>query len=291
MKEEQSLDIPRWRYRTLPVRWDRLTNRKRIRPQISQIIALLGWISVVLLLITILKTSHDIKIYDPHEVLGISPYASTEKIKKHYKKLTLKFHPDKLRHQSNTSKEKIEEYYVQLTKAYKALTDEEVRKNFLLYGNPDGKQEFSLGIAIPKSFVSSKYSVLVLFGYSLLFGIILPLTVSVWWYGSRRNTKDGIDIQTANQFFKHANEVFSDNHLLNLLLESKEIQQLSKCFGPQFNDRKNTETIVKNYLSRNPIGMEKLAGIVLLILKNTYYFSSRKNFDCFTEAFECIYQH
>lgn len=77
----------------------------------------------------------------------------------------------------NMTKEDVDSKYIELTKAYKSLTDETIRRNFELYGHPDGKQEYAMGIAIPKSVVDSKNNVYVLGVYALIFGLLLPYGV------------------------------------------------------------------------------------------------------------------
>ena len=48
------------------------------------------------------------------------------------------FHPDKATPAENNTLEDITNVYVEISKAYKALTDEEVRNNYVQYGHPDG---------------------------------------------------------------------------------------------------------------------------------------------------------
>ena len=57
------------------------------------------------------------------------------------------------------------------------LTDETIRKNFELYGHPDGRQEVSMGIALPKWIVESSNNIWVLGVYGLIFGVALPAMV------------------------------------------------------------------------------------------------------------------
>jgi translocation protein SEC63 len=54
------------------------------------------------------------------------------------------------------------------------LTDEDTRKNYEEYGHPDGKQSYSMGIALPKWLVEGSNSYITLAFYGLLFGIFLP---------------------------------------------------------------------------------------------------------------------
>lgn len=69
------------------------------------------------------------KEYDPFAILGIDREATDKEIKKQYRELSKTMHPDKGGD---------EEAFKELTKAYKALTDEEIKKNWIEYGNPDG---------------------------------------------------------------------------------------------------------------------------------------------------------
>lgn len=73
--------------------------------------------------------------------------------------------------------EEVESKFVDLTKAYKALTDEVTRDNLAKYGNPDGPQQREDKIAIPKWVVEGKNSIWVLAAYGLLLGGGIPFVV------------------------------------------------------------------------------------------------------------------
>ncbi|CAE6508966.1 unnamed protein product [Rhizoctonia solani] len=162
-------------------------------------------------------TKSDTKIYNPFEILGINTGTSEKDIKRHYKKLSVRFHPDKVKLAANQTMEAVAAHFVELTKAYKSLTDETVRQNLEQYGHPDGKQEFSVGIAIPKWIVEGKNSMFVLAFYGAIFMGILPLVVGRWWFGSRGLTKDGVHGNTASVFFKGVTEDASIDFLVSLL--------------------------------------------------------------------------
>jgi len=70
---------------------------------------------------------------DYYEVLCISKTATTEEVKKAYKKLAIKWHPDK-----NPGKEKeAEEMFKVIAEAYAVLSDPKKRQNFDKYGTAD----------------------------------------------------------------------------------------------------------------------------------------------------------
>ena len=118
--------------------------------------------------------------------------------------------------------------YVELTKAYQALTDEEVRNNYIQYGHPDGKQSFSIGIALPKFIVedgNGKYVVLL---YTLLLGVLLPYLVGSWWYGVKRRSKEGILMESANNLFRNYQDSIDESGIIHALSTGKEYENLFK---------------------------------------------------------------
>jgi hypothetical protein len=53
------------------------------------------------------------------------------------------------------------------------LTDDDTRKNYEEFGHPDGKQSFTMGVALPKGLVEGNGMLLLAF-YALAFGLGLP---------------------------------------------------------------------------------------------------------------------
>ncbi|KPI90743.1 hypothetical protein ABL78_0179 [Leptomonas seymouri] len=106
--------------------------------------------------------------FDPYAVLGIPPTASTAEVKKTYRALSKRYHPD------HNKTEGARELYVQMRRAYKALVDrqafeEEELKNV---------QDFSVGVALPRFLTSREHDSLVLFG---LLALLIAAPIFIWY--------------------------------------------------------------------------------------------------------------
>ena len=122
--------------------------------------------------------------------------------------------------------ESVNDYWVEISKAYKALTDEEVRNNFIQYGHPDGKQSFSIGIALPKFIITDGNGKYVLLVYGLLLGVLLPYVVGKWWYGTQRVTKEKVLIASAGNLFKEYKEEITEGGVITALSCGEEFKDI-----------------------------------------------------------------
>lgn len=169
-------------------------------------------------------------LYLAYDILGIPDNYNEKQIKSHYKRLSLKFHPDKIRPDpaKNETIESLNDKYVDLTKAYQALTDDDVRNNYIQYGHPDGKQGFSIGIALPRFIVSDGNGTYVILIYGLLLGVLLPYLVGSWWYGTLRMSKEGVLIESANRLFREYEDSDEEGRLIAALSTGKEYEEKLK---------------------------------------------------------------
>jgi translocation protein SEC63 len=137
-------------------------------------------------------------------------------------------HPDKAHEdpEKNITIQSINDRWVDVTKAFKALTDEEIRNNFLQYGHPDGKQSFSIGIALPKWIVTEGAGKYVLLIYALALGVILPYTVGKWWYGTQRLTKEKVLVASAGKIFREYDNEQGESGVIGALSTGEEFNEV-----------------------------------------------------------------
>jgi translocation protein SEC63 len=124
--------------------------------------------------------------------------------------------------------ETINDHWVEITKAFKALTDEEIRNNFIQYGHPDGKQSFSMGIGLPNWLIEPGNGKYVIIFYGLVLGILLPFFVGKWWYGTQRLTKDKVLVASAGHLFQGYNEKITEGEIIHVLSKGEEFKELLK---------------------------------------------------------------
>ncbi|WP_022665112.1 DnaJ C-terminal domain-containing protein [Desulfospira joergensenii] len=75
---------------------------------------------------------------DYYRILGIEKNASAAEIKKAYRKLALKYHPDKTQ-----GDKALEDKFKKISEAYAVLSDSEKRNQYDTYGSADFQQRFS----------------------------------------------------------------------------------------------------------------------------------------------------
>ena len=95
---------------------------------------------------------------DFYDLLGVSSDASDSEIKKAYRKLAMKYHPDK-----NPDDEDAEKKFKEISQAYSVLSDADKRSNYDRYGTAD----FS---GMPEDIFSSFSDIFQGFGFDMFGG-------------------------------------------------------------------------------------------------------------------------
>jgi hypothetical protein len=98
-----------------------------------------------------------------------------------------------------------------------------MRENYLKWGHPDGRQEISIGIALPIVIVNDGWwSCIGAFAYITILTIAVPLWAGIWWCRFRSTTAEGLYACTAHRFS------VASTHFQNLDIH-KMIKLMSGC--------------------------------------------------------------
>jgi translocation protein SEC63 len=204
--------------------------QKRKELRMKRIItAVTGWVIIAYMVYLMSVTArHAPKIWNPYGILDVGHSATEKQINSRYRKLSVTMHPDKRQPgvNNNLTSEAINDEWVEIVKAYKALTDEEIRNNFIQYGNPDGKQSTSFGIALPHFLIAEGSGKYVLIFYGILLGIGLPWLVGKWWYGMQKMTKERILVTSAGNMFKEFKDRMDGGDIASALSSAMEYQEI-----------------------------------------------------------------
>ena len=210
----------------------------------------------------IIETQNKIKVFDPYEILEISHSANDKEIKKSFKKLALKYHPDK-----NLNNIQAKAKFMLITKAYESLTNENSKKNFELYGNPDGQGSMRFSIGLPSSFILDKKNhnkILIIF--IIIVCVIIPHNFYNWVKRSKNFDENGLLNITKEFFMTHTNEKSTLKHIPFLLGICHEFTWIDDNDIEQ--SKNEIETLFDKYKKEFPDDEDSKRIVSYLKLKN-----------------------
>lgn len=133
----------------------------------------------------------EIQKFDPFVILDVLPTAGSNSIKRAYRKLSLSYHPDK-----NPDDPLAASRFIQITKAYQALTDEHAKRNWEKYGNPDGPQMTKVGIGLPRFLLEKDNHLMILSSFFFFLIFLVPMTFICYYQNTKNYAANGVMIET-----------------------------------------------------------------------------------------------
>lgn len=164
----------------------------------------------------------------------MEPDATEREIRKQFKRLSLKKHPDK-----NPDDPLAAQDFIRLTKAYKVLTDDVSRENFRKYGNPDGPGSYSVAIAMPKFVLKKENRLPVLIGAFSFLLIALPVFVYFNFADSTVQNEHGLHLDNRKIFGTLMRTNMNQLDVANILTRTLEIAKMKA------NNKKELEVLKK----------------------------------------------
>ena len=215
----------------------------------------------------ILANQEKVKSFDPYEILEISPLANKDEIKKAFKKQALKYHPDKNKNDIDAKNK-----FILINKAYETLTNDKSKKNYKLYGNPDGPISMRMSLGLPSFLLNKSYHKFILISFLILICIIAPYKFIAWFNRTNGFESNGLFKSTKNIFKKSTNLNTTLPNLPFILGSSKEFSlinephikseftQINNLYDKYKNNFKNKE-VLENIGYRIPLNYKKAIGI------------------------------
>ncbi|PRP74036.1 translocation protein, partial [Planoprotostelium fungivorum] len=165
------------------------------------------------------KSSQEPVLFDPYKILELDQGATDAEIKSSYRKLSLKNHPDK-----NPSADAAARY-TEIAKAYTTLTDPDTKEKWEKYGNPDGPQGFTMGVALPGWLVDGKNKSVVLAIYVIFLVIVFPTVAICFWTSQKDKAHNQLNNKTMGYFYQNVKQGHRFRYLIDIWCLSFEYVQ------------------------------------------------------------------
>lgn len=236
----------------------------------------------------------NLKSFDPYEILEIDASANEKDVKKAYKVLAKKYHPD-----FNQGDPEASSKFIIINQAYRCLTDPEVMEKCKQFGNPDGAQTYQVAIALPSALLSKKNRPLVLAMFFLVVIVFLPIGVWIWYSENEKLDDFGVNKQSMLQaagFMRNENIRVQD--VMEMVCASVEFMQIRQCKLGQSNALRKIQDaelmplvskdknpylkvlyLIHAYLGRVPIPAELQDDLKLVHKKVPYLLSVSSEFN------------
>lgn len=252
LASSRKVDVGKARTSIEQAKYERLEREQRnskagmSRAFVLNMIATIATWCMFFYLISLVWNDHEIAKFDPFEILGIAPDSKLRVIKKAYRTLSLKYHPDK--HPAGADgAEEAADMFMKVASAYAALTDETAKKNFEKFGNPEGRQSMEVSIGLPTFLLEKENHQVILVLYLLVLVVAIPVCVCLWYNESKQYMDNMIRHDTMEWYGHMLSEHTHLKVLPEILAGSSEYVLKLKIKQEQLNDISDLERGLKGY--------------------------------------------
>mmetsp|Transcript_57012 Transcript_57012/g.121142 ORF Transcript_57012/g.121142 Transcript_57012/m.121142 type:complete len:642 (+) Transcript_57012:275-2200(+) len=178
------------------------------------------WLCLAAIILTS-QGHQEINQFDPFAILEIPRDASTEDIKKAYRKLSKIYHPDKNRDNPLA----VSRFY-EIKNAMDALTDETKKLNWEKYGNPDGPQTSKVGIGLPRFLLEKDNQLVILCIFFFFLVFVVPMSAISYYQRAKNYAANGVLIETLHTLASYINDATRVKQCPELLAISGECRSM-----------------------------------------------------------------
>ena len=217
---------------------------KRKNINLRLIIDILLFLFFLYLFIACCQKAQKKEIFDPYEILEISPKNDISKIKKSYKRLSLKYHPDK-----NQGNKEAKEKFMLINKAYRILTNDKAKENYYKYGNPDGPGMLTIGLALPLFLFQGQVGFYILLIFSILLIVIFPIIFIKWNKERNKYNNNGLLLKNLPIYYNYLDDKTLITELPFIVGMSCEFNEINIKYNEE--DIKDIFKLFVNYFPKN----------------------------------------
>mmetsp|Transcript_25406 Transcript_25406/g.67163 ORF Transcript_25406/g.67163 Transcript_25406/m.67163 type:complete len:663 (-) Transcript_25406:57-2045(-) len=179
------------------------------------------WFLFYMAVMQVQGATTQIRRFDPFDILEVTAAATPPEIKKAYRKLSLIYHPDK-----NPDDPLAATRFIQITKAYSALTDEVAKKNYEKYGNPDGPTTTKVGIGLPRFLLQKDNHLIILCMFFFMLLFVVPMVFICYYQRTKNYAPNGVMLETLYLLGHYINEATRLKNCPELLAASAESRSM-----------------------------------------------------------------
>ncbi|CAH0477927.1 unnamed protein product [Peronospora belbahrii] len=199
-------------------------------------------------------------VFDPYEILGISDSASSQQIKKAFRALGRKLHPDKNLHNPLATRQ-----FARVTKAYEALTNPQSMENYRKYGHPDGHQSMLMDVAFASAFSGTNGGIGSIFVLLYFGAIIAGVGYLVYWLQKSSGRRDRTQISRATRasFVDALTDKMSVHDIVELLLSCDEMAGAGAGISDNARNEAQLRTQTHNKLAKKMEAVRALPSEII----------------------------